>query len=114
VRDFIHVQDLARGHLSALESFLEIGRHKSTGECRTYNLSTGQGATVKEIVNALSKVSGKEIKCIETDRRPGDLAIVICDPKKAFKELDWKAEKTIIDMARDMWTYCLKNPNGIL
>lgn len=62
-----------------------------------FSLSTGQGATVKEIIDALVQVSGQTIRSVDADRRPGDLAIVICDPTKASKELGWKAEKTILD-----------------
>ncbi|KAH9812575.1 hypothetical protein DFH28DRAFT_899109 [Melampsora americana] len=113
VRDFIHVQDLAKGHLAALYSLEKQNQPKFKENCRTYNLSTGKGTSVKEVINCLEIISGFKIKTIIKPPRLGDLDKVICDSSKAFKELNWKSEKTIFDMARDMWTFCLKNPNGL-
>lgn len=113
VRDFIHVQDLAKGHLAALHSLEPQNQHKFKENCRTYNLSTGKGTSVKEIVNCLEIISGFKIKTVVKPPRLGDLDKVICDSSKAFQELNWKSEQTIFDMARDMWTFCLKNPKGL-
>ncbi|MBW0543865.1 hypothetical protein O181_083580 [Austropuccinia psidii MF-1] len=115
VRDFIHVQDLAKGHLAALNGLesLPTGSNSYPANCRTYNLGTGKGASVMEVINALIKVSGQVIKTRVAPRRPGDLAVVICNPSKAERELGWRAEKDIIEMAQDLWTFCIKNPHGL-
>ncbi|KNF01206.1 UDP-glucose 4-epimerase [Puccinia striiformis f. sp. tritici PST-78] len=118
VRDFIHVQDLARGHLAALGAFNPIGNDFSRGtypnNCQTYNLGTGKGASVMEVIQALTEASGRPIKTTIAPRRPGDLATVICDPSKAERELGWKAEKGVLEMATDLWKFCISNPNGLL
>ncbi|KAH9811904.1 hypothetical protein DFH28DRAFT_1178671 [Melampsora americana] len=101
------------GNLAALYSLEKQNQHKSEENCRTYNLSTGKGTSVKEVINCLEIISGFEVKTIIKPPRLGDLDQVICDSSEAFKELNWKSEKTIFDMARDMWTFCLKNPNGL-
>ncbi|CAH7683391.1 hypothetical protein BY996DRAFT_4600897 [Phakopsora pachyrhizi] len=116
IRDFIHVQDLATGHLAALDE-LERGSTISedyTDNCKTYNLGTGKGASVMEVIEALMKVSGKSINFKIAARRAGDLAVVVCDPLKAEIELGWKAEKGVEEMARDLWLFCSKNPNGLV
>ncbi|OAV97476.1 UDP-glucose 4-epimerase [Puccinia triticina 1-1 BBBD Race 1] len=101
VRDFIHVQDLAKGHLAALRAFKPKGNKFSRGmypnNCQTYNLGTGRGASVMEVITALTEASGRPIKTKIAPRRPGDLATVICDPSKAELELGWKAEKGVLE-----------------
>lgn len=99
VRDYIHVVDLARGHVAAMKK-LEDGSGVST-----YNLGTGQGYSVLEIIKAFSKASGKEIPYKIVERRAGDIAISFADPSKAEKELGWKAEKNLEDMCRDFWKW---------
>ncbi|CAN0315293.1 unnamed protein product, partial [Ascophyllum nodosum] len=107
VRDYIHVMDLANGHLSALD-FLE----KKGSGWFTHNLGTGTGYSVLEMVAALTKASGRHIPFKIGDPRPGDLASVYADPSKAAKELGWKAKFGLEDMMRDLWAWQSKNPDG--
>ncbi len=106
VRDYIHVVDLAKGHLKALEKILP------TSGVEAYNLGTGTGYSVLEIVSAFEKASGVEIPHKIVDRRPGDVAICYADPSKAKTELGWAAEHGIEDMCRDSWRWQKNNPNG--
>lgn len=106
VRDYIHVVDLAVGHLKALEKLAE-----SPGVV-TYNLGTGQGHSVLEIVNTLAKISGRKIPYRFTDRRPGDIDILYADPSLAAKELDWRAERDLETMCQDTWRWQSQNPDG--
>lgn len=106
VRDYIHVVDLAMGHLKALTKVL------STSGIEAYNLGTGVGYSVLEVVQNFEKVTGKKIPYVLTDRRPGDIDKCYADPTKAQRELDWKAEKNLEDMCRDSWRWQKNNPNG--
>lgn len=106
VRDYIHVTDLARGHLAALN------HTPSAGNPDVYNLGTGTGYSVLEIIEAFEKASGKKIPYEIVDRRPGDVAECYADPSKATRELNWKAEKTLSEMCEDAWRWQSKNPNG--
>ncbi len=106
VRDYIHVVDLARGHLSALE------RLNSNPGIQTYNLGTGRGYSVVDMVQAFEKASGKNIPCTITSRRPGDIAECYADPAKANSELNWTAEKDITEMCEDTWRWQSQNPEG--
>ncbi|WP_174614878.1 UDP-glucose 4-epimerase GalE [Virgibacillus ihumii] len=106
VRDYIHVVDLANGHLKALEQI-----EKNDG-LEIFNLGTGRGYSVLEVVDAFEKASGKDIPYKIVERRPGDIATCYADPSKALKELDWKAEKGIYDMCKDAWNWQENNPNG--
>lgn len=106
VRDYIHVLDLARGHVKALEKLKE-----NTG-LLTYNLGTGHGYSVLQLVNAFSKASGKKIPYNITDRRPGDVAVCYADVTKAENELGWKAEYGIDEMCQDSWKWQSQNPDG--
>jgi UDP-glucose 4-epimerase len=106
VRDYIHVVDLAVGHLKALEKVL-----KTTG-VDAYNLGTGRGYSVLEIVSAFEKVTGVKIPYKIVERRPGDVAICYADPTKAKEELGWIAERGIEEMCADSWRWQLNNPNG--
>ncbi len=106
VRDYIHVTDLALGHLKAVEKKAnESGVH-------IYNLGTGQGYSVLEIVKAFQEASGVEIPYVIAPRRPGDAAICYADPAKAKAELGWVAERGIEKMCADTWNWQSKNPNG--
>lgn len=107
VRDYIHVVDLARGHLRALEKVL-----KTTG-VDVYNLGTGVGYSVLDVVKTFEKATGQEIPYVVTDRRPGDIATCYADPTKALEELGWKAEKSLEDMCRDSWRWQVNNPDGM-
>lgn len=106
VRDYIHVVDLAKGHLKALEKVLA-----GTG-IDAYNLGTGKGYSVLEVVAAFEKASGRKIPYKLVERRPGDIASCYADPKKAKKELGWAAEKGIDEMCVDSWRWQKNNPNG--
>jgi UDP-glucose 4-epimerase len=106
IRDYIHVVDLANGHLKALEKIM-----KQTG-IDAYNLGTGKGYSVLDIVNAFEKVNQVKIPFQITERRPGDVATCYANPEKSFKMLNWKAEKGIEDMCFDSWNWQKNNPNG--
>lgn len=106
IRDYIHVVDLAKGHLKALQKVIE-----SNG-IDAYNLGTGIGYSVLDVVKAFEKATGKEIPYIMADRRAGDIASCYADPSKAYRELGWKAEKDIYDMCKDAWRWQVNNPNG--
>ena len=106
VRDYIHVVDLARGHLAAIE-----GMDKYPG-INIYNLGTGNGYSVLDIIKAFSAACGKDLPYVIDPRRPGDVATCYSDPAKALKELGWKAEKNLEDMCRDAWRWQSNNPNG--
>ncbi len=100
VRDYIHVVDLAKGHLKALERLAK----DDTGVF-IYNLGTGNGYSVLDIVKAFEKENGVAIKYKIVDRRPGDIAECYANPSKALRELEWKAEKNLEDMVRDAWNF---------
>lgn len=106
VRDYIHVVDLAKGHVAALE------HDPPTGEAAIYNLGTGKGTSVFELIRAFEKACGKTIPYEIVERRPGDIDSSYADVSKAERELDWKAEKTIQDACIDAWRWQSKNPNG--
>jgi len=106
VRDYIHVVDLAIGHLKAVEKVMN-----SIG-VDAYNLGTGTGYSVLQLVSAFENASGVEIPYQIVDRRPGDIAICYADPAKASKELGWTAKRGIEDMCRDSWRWQKNNPEG--
>ena len=106
VRDYIHVVDLAKAHINALEKIHEIQGYE------VYNLGTGCGYSVLEILNAYSRAIGKEIPYKVVGRRPGDIDISKCVPEKAHRELKWKAEKSLEDMCKDSYRWKINNPNG--
>ncbi len=106
VRDYIHVVDLALGHVKAVEKVAS-----GTG-LNIYNLGTGKGYSVLDVVKAFEKASGVEIKYEILDRRPGDIATCYSDPSKALKELGWRAERDIEEMCEDSWRWQSQNPNG--
>lgn len=106
VRDYIHVVDLARGHVAACDYAA-----KHTG-CEIINLGTGVGYSVLDIVKAFTRVNGVEVPYVLAPRRPGDVAACYADPAKAAELLDWHAEKNLDDMCRDAWRYQTMNPNG--
>ena len=106
VRDYIHIQDLATGHIKALEKLSE------NPGLVTYNLGTGTGYSVLDIIHNFEKACGKEIPYKITPRRPGDIDMCYADPSKAEKELGWKAVRGIDKMCEDAWRWQSKNPNG--
>lgn len=106
VRDYIHVVDLARAHLKAIE------RAETRTGVEHFNIGTGVGYSVLDIVHAYEKVTGREIRYKITDRRPGDIDECYANPQKAAELLGWKAEYNIEDMCRDSYRWQLNNPNG--
>ena len=106
IRDYIHVVDLAKGHVAALKAIQT--------KCGTavYNLGTGKGYSVLDMVKAFETATGVPVPYVIAPRRPGDIAESWSDPSKAARELGWKAEKSIEDMCRDSWNWQKKNPNG--
>lgn len=106
VRDYIHVVDLAKGHLKAIEKLSQ------NPGCVAWNLGTGRAQSVLDVINAFSKASGRKIPYTIVDRRPGDAAEVWCDPSKAERELDWKATRDMDQMCADSWRWQQQNPDG--
>ena len=106
VRDYIHVVDLARGHVCALDY---AASHKGSD---VFNLGTGTGYSVLDMVNAFEKANNIKIAYRIAPRRPGDADSCYANPKKAEEKLGWKAEKTLEDMCRDTWNWQKNNPNG--
>lgn len=108
VRDYIHVVDLAKGHVKALE---KIARKPGV---EIYNLGTGRGYSVLELIKSFEKATGIKIPYSIKSRRLGDIAVCYCNPLKAWKELGWKAERDVFDMCIDAWRWQERNPNGYL
>ena len=106
VRDYIHVVDLAVGHVKAIEKL------KDKEGVSVYTLGTGNGYSVLQVVHAFEKACGHPIKYQIKPRRAGDIATCYCDPQKAKKELGWEAQYNIEDMCADSWNWQKKNPNG--
>ena len=106
VRDYIHVVDLARGHIQAIKKFEEEKK------VRIYNLGTGRGYSVLDIINTFSDIVGKKIKYVITKRRSGDIDKCFADPTKAKKELSWVAKYGLREMCEDSWRWQKNNPNG--
>ena len=106
VRDYIHVVDLAKGHVAAVKFVLE---HSG---CEVFNLGTGSGVSVLDMVKAFNEANGLDLPYKIVDRRPGDIATCYADPSRSEKLLGWKAEKNLQDMVRDSWNWQSKNPMG--
>ena len=106
VRDYIHVVDLAKGHVAAVEYVT-----KHTG-CEVFNLGTGSGYSVLDMVKTFTEVNGVKVPYEITDRRPGDIATCYADPAKSAELLGWKAKKSLADMCRDSWNWQKNNPQG--
>ena len=106
VRDYIHVVDLAKGHVCALKAIRE---NKGLA---IYNLGTGHGYSVLDTVKAFEKVNGLKVPYVFMPRRPGDIATCYCNPAKAKAELGWEAQYDLEDMCRDSWNFQKNNPNG--
>ena len=107
IRDYIHVMDLANGHLAALNYLL-----KKKDEFLTLNLGSGKGYSVLEVVNSFEKATGQKIKYTIVDRRAGDTAETVADPTQAKKILGWQTQKSIYEMCCDSWKWQKENPNG--
>lgn len=106
VRDYIHVVDLARGHVAALDELFR------SGHGFTVNLGTGQGYSVLQMVEAFERASGKPVPYQVVGRRPGDIAVCYADPAKAEARLGWRASKGLQEMCADHWRWQSTNPNG--
>ena len=106
IRDYIHVVDLAKGHLSALKMIL------SKNGIDSYNLGTGVGYSVLEVIYNFEEATGRKIPYNIIDRRPGDVAKSYADTNKAFELLGWRAEKNLMEMCKDAWRWQTANPNG--
>ena len=104
IRDYIHVMDIADGHVAALKN---IKRGNSI-----YNLGTGNGTSVKEMISTFERVTGQKVPYTVVSRRPGDSPNVTADPSKAYRELGWKTKLTLEDMCRDEWNWQCHYPNG--
>lgn len=108
VRDYIHVVDLAKGHVAALE---KLYTDESVG-CEAVNLGTGKGVSVLELVEGMAKATGKPVPYEISPRRPGDVAAVWANPDLAKNMLGWKAELGITEMCEDTWRWQSTNPMG--
>lgn len=106
VRDYIHVVDLAKGHLKAVEKVL------ATEQIEAYNLGTGHGYSVLDVVHNFEKATEKKVPYVIVDRRPGDIGTCYSDASKAANELGWKASYNLEEMCRDSWRWQENNPNG--
>ena len=106
VRDYIHVVDLAKGHLAAFKAL------ETRSGFQAFNLGTGKGTSVLEIVESFRRVSAQEIKTVDAPRRSGDVAWMWCCPEKARLQLGWEARQDITQMCADLWRFQQKNPQG--
>ena len=106
VRDYIHVVDLAKGHVAAVKYVTE---HQG---CEVFNLGTGTGYSVLDMVHTFMEVNHVNVPYVITDRRPGDIATCYADPAKSAEVLGWTAQETLADMCRDSWNWQSKNPQG--
>jgi len=107
IRDYIHVMDLAEGHLSAIEYMAKKG-----SGCFTFNLGTGVGYSVLQMIRAMEAACSHEIKFKIGERRAGDIAICYADTSLAEREMGWKATRCLDEMCADLWRWQQKNPNG--
>ncbi|WP_188497306.1 UDP-glucose 4-epimerase GalE [Pullulanibacillus pueri] len=106
IRDYVHVVDLAQGHVKALE------KSKDDAGINAYNLGTGQGYSVLELISTFERISGRQIPCKIVERRQGDIGESYANVAKAQRELGWTAQKSLEDMCRDTWRWQTQNPNG--
>ena len=107
MRDYIHVVDLAKGHLCALDYVME---HKG---CDAVNLGTGKGSSVYDVLHSFEKACGKELPYKVMPRRAGDIATCYADPTKAKKVFGWEAKLTLDEMTASSWNFIKNNPNGL-
>ncbi len=111
VRDYIHVVDLVKGHLAALNQLMQT---EFTQGCKAYNLGAGKGVSVLEIITAFERITAKKINYKIVERRLGDIAECYADPTLALKELNWQTEKNLDEMIEDTWRWQCKNPQGYI
>jgi UDP-glucose 4-epimerase len=111
IRDYIHVVDLARGHIKALQK-LDAKPGGSKGYVGIHNLGTGQGYSVLDVINAFHAATGRDVSYRIAPRRAGDAPAVFADPSLAQADLGWKAELSLDEMCADAWRWQQKNPKG--
>lgn len=117
IRDYIHVVDLAKGHIAALEKLEQIQKEqpvesRKEGFVREWNLGTGHGSTVMEVIKAFSTAVGRDLPYEVVERRAGDVLDLTAKPTRANKELNWKAELTMKNACDDLWKWTTLNPQG--
>jgi UDP-glucose 4-epimerase len=110
IRDYIHVVDLVKGHIKAIEALQS--EKFAVGGCKAYNLGAGKGCSVLEIINTFEKITGHRVNYKIAPRRVGDLPQFFANPALALQELNWKVEKTLEDMVADTWRWQVNNPQG--
>jgi UDP-glucose 4-epimerase len=110
IRDYIHVVDLAQGHIKALQYLMRQADEASV--CEAFNLGTGTGYSVLDMVNTFKKISGRDVPYKITPRRPGDVAACYADPSLSRQKLGWEAQKNLDEMLTDAWRWQKNNPNG--
>lgn len=110
VRDYIHVVDLAKGHVAALLKLEEYSEDE--GFWKVYNMGTGRGYSVLEVINTVENITGSKVPYVVTDRRLGDVAVAVANPSLAEKDLNWKAEIDLSQMVKDLWKWVELNPAG--
>lgn len=108
VRDYLHVMDLAQGHVAAIEHLADEPGH------RAYNLGTGEGTSVLRSIRAFEEASGRPVPYEVVDRRPGDIATCYADPSAAQRDLDWKAARSVAEACADAWRWQCANPHGLV
>jgi UDP-glucose 4-epimerase len=106
IRDFIHVSDLARGHLAALTV-------KEKQGFQVFNVGTGTGHSVYEVIDAVQAAFGKDVPMVKAGRRDGDVGVCVADPQRAMAELGWKPQKTLLDSCRDLCRFLQANGAGV-
>jgi UDP-glucose 4-epimerase len=111
IRDYIHVMDLAKGHLKALQA-MDDDLKEARGQCRVFNLGTGKGYSVLDVIKGFEKASGQQINYQVVARRSGDVAECYADVSLANEQLDWRAEKSLAQMLEDAWRWQSNNPEG--
>ncbi|KAG0322128.1 hypothetical protein BGZ99_003497 [Dissophora globulifera] len=112
VRDYIHIVDLARGHVAALDKIDRVVAANEYLGCAAYNLGSGVGYSVMDMIHTMSKSVGRALPYTIVGRRAGDVGSVIADPSLSANDLNWKAEKTMQDMCDDLWRWQTQNPDG--
>jgi UDP-glucose 4-epimerase len=113
IRDYIHVMDLAKGHLKALQA-MDDDLKEAGGQCRVFNLGTGKGYSVLDVIKGFEKASGQQINYQVVARRFGDVAECYADVSLANEQLDWRAEKSLEQMLEDAWRWQSNNPEGYI
>ena len=105
IRDYVHVEDLADAHLTALDALLP-------GEHRVYNLGTGTGHSVREVINEVKRTLGVKVKAVDRGRRPGDPPVLVASAEKIADDLGWRPERTLAEMIESAWTFMQAHPHG--